>query len=123
MIQRYREVATAFPTSDLPPLETAYWLVKPLSQVHGTWSNPWEAAAWLGDTLTRYAARIAAEAQRDVGHLTGLVQASAERLGSGDDVSLGFYLERPAFLSLAAVACSPNRAKPGLGCPLGPPTT
>lgn len=37
--------------------------------------------------------------------------------GWGGDVSLGFYLERPAYLSLAVVTCSPNRAKPELACP------
>ncbi|GGU73339.1 hypothetical protein GCM10010260_01270 [Streptomyces filipinensis] len=41
----------------------------------------------------------------------------ADTLCSGGDVSLGFYLERPSYLSLAAVTCSPNRSKPELTCP------
>ncbi|MGW1283409.1 hypothetical protein ACWD4N_06765 [Streptomyces sp. NPDC002586] len=118
LIQRHREVAAEFPTSDLPPLETAYWLVKPRSLVHGTWPEPKPATAWLSDRLTEYAPRFASEAERDPGRLTALVASARERLASGGDVSLGFYLERPSYLSLALVTCSPNRESRELPCPL-----
>ncbi|MFF2852907.1 hypothetical protein ACFVT5_42475 [Streptomyces sp. NPDC058001] len=117
LIRRYREVATEFPTTDLPPLETAYWLIKPKSLVRGTWEEPKEAAAWLGKRLAEYAPRFASHTQRDTTYLATLVNSSAEHLESGTDVSLGFYLERPAYLSLALVCC-PNRARPELPCPL-----
>ncbi|MGW4886239.1 hypothetical protein [Streptomyces murinus] len=117
LIQRYREVAADFPTVDLPPLETAYWLIKPRSLVRGTWDEAKEAAAWLGEQLAEYAHRFAAERDRDTTRLAMLVNSVAERLGSGADVSFGFYLERPSYLSLAVVACSPNRSKPELACP------
>lgn len=55
LIERYRQVAAEFRTSDLPPLETAYWLVKPRSLVRGTWEEAKEAAAWLGERLAEYA--------------------------------------------------------------------
>ncbi|MDO0913974.1 hypothetical protein QQM39_25025 [Streptomyces sp. DT2A-34] len=118
LVQRYREVAAAFPTSDLPPLETAYWLVKPRSLVRGTWPDPWAAAAWLSDRLTEYAPRFASPAQREVRHLTGLVTSAGERLASGSDVSLGFYLEHPSYLSLAVVMCDPSHELRSLPCPL-----
>jgi hypothetical protein len=117
LIQRYREVAAEFPTTDLPPLETAYWLIKPRSLVRGTWDEPKEAAAWLGERLSEYAPRFASEAERDTTCLTLLVNSAAERLGEGGDVSHGFYLERPSYLSLTVVTCSPNRSKPQLTCP------
>ncbi|MEU7425896.1 hypothetical protein [Streptomyces sp. NPDC040750] len=47
--------------------------------------------------------------------------SATERLGAGGDVSLGFHLERPAFVSVALVTCAPNRARPELRCPLGAP--
>ncbi|MFD7711784.1 hypothetical protein [Streptomyces sp. NPDC059786] len=121
LVQRYREVAAAFPTSELPPLETAYWLVKPRVLVRGTWeAGEVEAATgWLGARLAEFAPRFAAEAQRADGHRQGLVRSAGERIGGGGDVSLGFYLERPSYLSLALVTCSPNRAAPELPCPLG----
>ncbi|WP_406201764.1 hypothetical protein OG331_29465 [Streptomyces sp. NBC_01017] len=117
LIQRYREVAAEFPTVDLPPLETAYWLTKPRSLVRGTWDEPKEAAAWLGERLAEYAPRFASEAERVTTHLTLLVNSADERLGEGGDVSHGFYLERPSYPSLAVVTCSPNRSKPELACP------
>ncbi len=117
LIRRYREVAAEFPASDLPPLETAYWLVKPRSLVRGTWDEAKEAATWLGERLAEYAPRFASETDRDTVRLARAVNAAAERLRSGADVSYGFYLERPAYLSLAVVACSPHRAHAELACP------
>ncbi|EST27610.1 hypothetical protein M878_24500 [Streptomyces roseochromogenus subsp. oscitans DS 12.976] len=111
-------MATEFPTSDLPPLETANWLVKPPSLVHGTWPEPKPAAAWLSDRLTEYAPRFASHAERDARRLTALVTSAHERLASGHDVSLGFYLEHPSYLSLALVTCSPNHENRELPCPL-----
>ncbi|MFB0618658.1 hypothetical protein [Streptomyces sp. AGS-58] len=119
LIQRYRTAAVEFPACDLPPLETAYWLVKPGSLVRGTWQDAKAAAAWLSDRLTEYAPRFASESQRSGTRLSALVASAAERLEAGGDVSLGFYLERPAYLSLALVSCAPNRQLPTLPCPLG----
>ncbi|MEG3627110.1 hypothetical protein [Streptomyces poriticola] len=118
LIQRHREVMAEFPTVDLPPLETAYWLIKPRSLVRGTWDETKEAAAWLGERLAEYAPRFASERGRDTTRLAVLVNSAAERLESGTDVSLGFYLERPSYLSLAVVTCSPNRSMPELACPV-----
>ncbi|MFI6639172.1 hypothetical protein [Streptomyces sp. NPDC050504] len=118
LVQRYREVKAEFPVVDLPPLETAYWLVKPEKLVRGTWQEPKEAAAWLGERLAEHAPRFASGSDRDGTQLALLVDSAAERLGRGGDVSHGFYLERPSFLSLALVCCSPNRAVPGLACPV-----
>ncbi|MFJ2156951.1 hypothetical protein [Streptomyces sp. NPDC087856] len=121
LIQRYREVAAEFPTMDLPPLETAYWLIKPRSLVRGTWGEAKEAASWLEEQLALYAPRFTSERQRNTTRstpLARLVKSAAERLESGADVSLGFYLERPSYLSLAVVTCSPNHSKPELHCPM-----
>ncbi|MFF4805323.1 hypothetical protein ACFY1U_44240 [Streptomyces sp. NPDC001351] len=118
LIQRYREVTAEFPTSDLPPLETAYWLVKPRALVRGTWDEAKEATAWIGERLAQYAPRFASESDRDAARLASMVNSLATRLDSGADVSLGFYLERPSYLSLAVVTCSPNRSNPELTCPV-----
>lgn len=103
---------------DLPPLETAYWLIKPPSFVRATWEEAKEAASWLGEQLAENAFRFASEAERDATRLARLVNSAAERLESGADVSLGFYLERPSYLSLALVTCSPNRSKHEIPCPV-----
>ncbi|MGW7527181.1 hypothetical protein [Streptomyces sp. NPDC054783] len=119
LIQRYREVAAEFPTVDLPPLETAYWLVKPRSLVRGTWGEAKDAAAWMGARVAAYAGRFASDRERDLLDLAELINSAFGKLSSGGDISLGFYLERPSYLSLAVVACSPNRSKPELTCPVG----
>ncbi|MEU1018863.1 hypothetical protein [Streptomyces sp. NPDC005898] len=120
LIARYREVKAEFLAVDLPPLETAHWLIKPAKLVRGTWEEPQEAAGWLGQRLAEYAPRFASRFDRDSTRLALLVHCAAERLGWGGDVSHGFYLERPAFLSVALVTCSPNRAAPELVCPADP---
>ncbi len=106
-----------FPTVHLPPLETAYWLIKPGKLICGTWEEPKEGAAWLGERLAEHASRFASDSDSDSTRLAELVNSAANRLDRGEDVSHGFYLERPAFLSLALVCCSPNRAMPELRCP------
>lgn len=108
LIQRYREVAADFPACDLPPLETRNWLSKPPAQVRGTWSDARDAAAWLRDRLTEYAPRFMSDAQHVALRPVALASSAEARLRSGKDVSLGYYLERPLFLSLALVACSPK---------------
>ncbi|GHF94736.1 hypothetical protein GCM10018777_01000 [Streptomyces albogriseolus] len=90
---------------------------KPRSVVRGTWEEAKEAGAWLGERLAEYAPRFAAEHERDTARLARVVESAAERLHAGGDVSYGRYLERPSYLSLAVVTCSPNRALPGLPCP------
>ncbi|MEU2713350.1 hypothetical protein [Streptomyces sp. NPDC007205] len=117
LIERYREVAAAFATVDLPPLETAYWLVKPRSLVRGTWEEGKDAATWVGARVAEYAPRFASEWERGCIDLARRINCLAETLDSGGDVSLGFYLERPSYLSLAVVTCSPNPSKHELTCP------
>ncbi|MFF4352214.1 hypothetical protein [Streptomyces sp. NPDC001530] len=117
LIQRYREVVAEFSISDLPPLETAFWLMKPRSVVRATWDEPKDAAAWFGERLTEYAPRFDCAEERDIMRIALLVNSTMEQLSWGGDVSLGFYLERPSYLSLALVTCSPNRAAPDLPCP------
>ena len=81
-------MAAEFPTSGLPPLATAYWLIKPRSLVRGTWEEATEAAALFSERLTEYAPRFASESDRDTTRLSQLVDAAVEQLHSGADVRL-----------------------------------
>ncbi|MFD7092356.1 hypothetical protein [Streptomyces sp. NPDC056641] len=117
LLRRHRDVAAGFSVSELPPIETAHWLMKPPAAIRGTWEEPERAVAWLKRQLAEYTPRFDSPAYRHSAHLALLADSAAERLDWGGDVSLGFYLERPAFLSLALVTCSPNRAAPALACP------
>lgn len=114
-------MAAAFPVSELPPIQTAHWLMKPPAAIRGTWEEPERAVAWMKKQLAAYATRFDSRVYQDSARLALVTDSAAERLGWGGDVSLGFYLERPAFLSLALVTCSPNRAAPALACPARAP--
>ncbi|MGV9313822.1 hypothetical protein ACWDR0_16775 [Streptomyces sp. NPDC003691] len=118
LADRYREVVAEFKVTGLPPLQTAHWLLKPPGTVRGTWEEPEEAGEWLGRQLAEAASRFASETERDATRLALLVTAAVERLARGGDVSLGHYLTGTLFHSVALVTCSPNRADPGLPCPL-----
>lgn len=114
---RYREAAAVFPTTGVPPIQTAHWLMKPPSVIRGTWGEPREAGAWLGLQLDEFAPRFASAREREADRLVHLVKAAVERLAWGGDVSLGHYLKGMVFHSVALVTCSPNRAAPDLPCP------
>ncbi|MCX4663842.1 hypothetical protein [Streptomyces uncialis] len=114
---RYREAVSVFPTSDVPPVQTAHWLMKPPSMIRGTWAEPKEAGVWLGLQLAEFAPRFASGQDREAIRLVLLVKTAVERLTWGGDVSLGHYLKGAVFHSVALVTCSPNRASPDLPCP------
>ncbi|MGW1071365.1 hypothetical protein [Streptomyces sp. NPDC002537] len=116
--QRYREAVVEWKTTDVPPIETAYWLLKPARLIRGTWEEPKEAADWLGQQLAEHAPRFASEHDRDTTRMVVLAASATERLALGGDVSLGFYLRGTLFLSVALVTCSPNRAESKANCPL-----
>ncbi|RLU86941.1 hypothetical protein CTZ27_24500 [Streptomyces griseocarneus] len=117
VLERYREAATAWRASGVPPLEPARWLTKPAALIQGTWQHPMEAARWLEGRLREYAPRFASAADRASDRITRRVAYAAATLAWGGDVCFGYYLGQPLFLSLTAVACSPNRALPEARCP------
>lgn len=106
-----------FGRSEVTPMQTAHWLLKPAGLIRGTWEEPKEAAAWLKEQLDAYAPRFHSPQDRDPMRLAAHTSMVADRLMYGGDVSRGYYLNRPLFLSLALVTCSPNRAAPHLVCP------
>ncbi|MFC8275195.1 hypothetical protein ACFUJR_22155 [Streptomyces sp. NPDC057271] len=114
---RYREAVAVFPNTDVPPIQTAHWLMKPPSMIRGTWEEPKEAGEWLGLQLAEFAPRFASEQDREVTRLALLVKGAVERLAWGGDVALGHYLKGTVFHSVALVTCTPNRAAPDLPCP------
>ncbi|GAA2238726.1 hypothetical protein GCM10010232_26890 [Streptomyces amakusaensis] len=119
LVERYREVVAGFRATEVPPIQTAHWLMKPGSAIRGTWEEPKEAGEWLGLQLAAYAPRFASDQERDPARTAMLVRAAVERLAQGGDVALGHYLGGSVFHSVALVTCSPNRSSPELRCPLG----
>ncbi len=118
VIERYRSAVVEFPMTDVPPLQTAHWLMKPASMVRGTWQEPKEAGEWLGLQLAQAASRFSSGQDRDATRLMLVAKAAMERLTWGGDVSLGHYLGGTLFHSIALVTCSPNRTGTDLPCPI-----
>ncbi|MFD7899230.1 hypothetical protein [Streptomyces sp. NPDC059743] len=116
-----RPESPAFAHSELPPIQTGNWLLKPVALIRGTWEEPKEAGEWLGRQLDEFAPRFAFDRERDAERLGQLVRAAVERVGWGGDVSYGHYLRGSVFHSLALVTCRPSRAAQTAEprCPLG----
>ncbi|WP_369235062.1 hypothetical protein AB5J56_24775 [Streptomyces sp. R21] len=117
VVQRHRQALAEFPVSDVPPIETARWLVKPAGFIRGTWQDPKSAAEWLEGQLLEYAPRFDSAFERDPNRIEHATMSAMGRLAWGGDVSVGAYLDRPLFLCLTLVTCSPNHAAPELPCP------
>lgn len=117
VVRRHRKALVEFPASNVPPIETALWLMKPAGLIRGTWLESREAAEWLKGQLNEYAPRFGSLHEHDPVRIECAVTSAMARLSWGGDVSFGVYLDRPLFLSLALVTCSPNRAAPELPCP------
>ncbi|MET8181605.1 hypothetical protein [Streptomyces sp. NPDC005336] len=116
----YRTLVDTFRRSELPPLQTAHWLLKSPHLIRATFDEPKDATAWLARELTDHAPGFLSQQEADTSRLARVVTSSATTLTHAGDVSVGFYLGRTSFLSLALVTCSPNRWAPDLPCPAPP---
>ncbi|MEY9487915.1 hypothetical protein RKD26_003709 [Streptomyces calvus] len=87
--------------------------------MRGTRDEARDAADRLAERPAEYAPRFTAGSGCGTGSPGRHVASAVERLRAGGDVPLGFCLERPAYLSVSLVTCSPNRARPEPVCPVG----
>ncbi|WP_059007049.1 hypothetical protein [Streptomyces specialis] len=106
-----------FLTNPCTPLRINHWLLRPATAITRTCADAAEAAAWFRRESERAAPAFAVEDDRAT--LPSRVEAAAARLARGEDVHAGWYLRGTGFLTLDTIGCSPNRADPGLPCPLG----
>ncbi|WP_395294968.1 hypothetical protein ACF9IK_16580 [Kitasatospora hibisci] len=102
-----------FRLSELPPMMTGWWLLRPALQIRGTWTEPEQATAWLA---ARYESHTPGgdpwcptERRR---------RYAEERLGRGDDLVWSRWVSDSRWSGHYVVAC-PSRAWPGLRCPVG----
>ncbi|MGW2330162.1 hypothetical protein ACWC5C_31015 [Streptomyces sp. NPDC001700] len=121
--EHYRTLLDTFRRSELPPMETAYWLLKTPALIRATFHEPKDAATWLGQQLTDHAPGFLSRDEANTARLSRLVATAADRMSEGADISLGFYTGHTSFLSLAVVTCSPNPQAPDLPCPQPSPPT
>ncbi|MBO1417820.1 hypothetical protein [Streptomyces sp. FH025] len=109
---RRPEPDAGFRTSNLPPMMTGWWLLKPASLISSTASTPADAAAWLS---SRYEEN---PPHRHHLPLDARTAFAAETLAAGSDVVWAHWQQEtgPRFVHLAAICC-PNRLWPAIPCP------
>ncbi|MGW2231094.1 hypothetical protein [Streptomyces formicae] len=116
VLARYREAVTDFPLTDLPPIEVAYWLVKPPRLVCETFDEPRKALRWLSEQFREHQPRLFVPEGGRLPDVQLRLRYADSTLGWGGDVVWGDYLGQSQYLHVAVISC-PNRAKPQLPCP------
>ncbi|MEU9793349.1 hypothetical protein AB0E27_22420 [Streptomyces sparsogenes] len=121
--QQWKQIAAASPAftaSDVPPLEVPHWLLRPARMIKATFQEPDKASVWYRDQVTELAPAFMTGHDRDPARQAEWQAAAEDRLGWGGDVVGGWYLRGTGFASVQVVACSANRIRPTIPCPMGP---
>ncbi|MEU3567753.1 hypothetical protein AB0E96_04860 [Kitasatospora sp. NPDC036755] len=102
---------SGFRLSELPPMMTGWWLLRPAAQVRGTWTTPADAVTWL---VNRY------EEHTPGGEpwlpVTARRQSALDQLAQESDVVWSRWVSDSRWSGHYVIVC-PNRAWPGLPCP------
>ncbi|MFH8807770.1 hypothetical protein ACH4GZ_10965 [Streptomyces hygroscopicus] len=117
--QRIAAASPAFMASDVPPLEVPHWLLRPARMIKATFEAPDKASAWYRDQISDLSPSLLSDHDKDAVRQTERLTAAEDRLRWGGDVVGGWYLRGTGFASVQVVACSTNRIRPTIPCPLG----
>lgn len=120
VLQRYREVAAEFPTSDLPPLMSGHWLLKRKhASSDRTWTDPVIALEWMTKHYLASPPLEREDGKRGYVDLDVKREYASDVLPLGTDVSWVYYVRSGNIVAIDVVCC-PNRHHPELACPLPP---
>ncbi|MFE4977594.1 hypothetical protein ACFRAR_36490 [Kitasatospora sp. NPDC056651] len=102
---------SGFRLSELPPMMTGWWLLRPAAQIRGTWETATEATEWLAN---RY------EEQTPNGDtwlpIPTRRRHTAAQLAQGLDAVWSRWTSDSRWSGHYVIVC-PNRAWPGFPCP------
>ncbi|MFE5580553.1 hypothetical protein [Kitasatospora sp. NPDC056531] len=100
-----------FGLSELPPLMTGWWLLRPDTQIRGTWETATEAVEWLAGRYEEHTPGgdpwLPTEARR---------QRAIGQLGRASDVVWSRWVSDSRWSGHYVIACS-NKAWPRFTCP------
>ncbi|MFJ1990009.1 hypothetical protein [Streptomyces asiaticus] len=119
--QEWKQIAAASPAfmaSEVPPLEVPHWLLRPARMINATFEAPAEALGWYMGQVEELAPSFMSEFDRELERQAAWSAAAEDRLFWGGDVVGGWYLRGARFASVQVVACSPNRIRPTIPCPM-----
>jgi hypothetical protein len=121
--QEWRQIAAASPAfmaSDVPPLEVPHWLLRPARMIKATFQEPEKASAWHQDQVTDLTPSFMTDHDKNPTRQVQRFATADDRLSWGGDVVGGWYLRGTGFASIQIVACSANRTRPTIPCPMLP---
>ncbi|MFJ9454982.1 hypothetical protein ACIRST_07880 [Kitasatospora sp. NPDC101447] len=105
--------AARFGLSELPPMMTGWWLLRPPSQVRATWKHPEDAADWLAERYEQHTPGgdpwLPTAARR---------RFALDQLARASDVTWSRWVSDIRWSGHYVIVC-PNRTWPGLPCPTG----
>ncbi|MCQ6247248.1 hypothetical protein [Streptomyces malaysiensis] len=119
--QEWKQIAAAslaFMASEVPPLEVPHWLLRPARMIKATFEAPDRASAWYKRQVSEVSPAFAAHHDKDPSRQAEWFATADGRLRWGGDVVGGWYLRGTGFVSVQVVACSPNRIRPTIPCPM-----
>lgn len=119
-VTRYREAASEFANSSLPPLMTGHWLMKQGQSARDrTWTDVTDAVEWLKRHYTDSPPFVRADGGQAYAELDVKVAYAYDVLPGGVDVTWVHYTQARSLFS-ASVVCCPNHFHPQAPCPLSP---
>ncbi|MFE0420897.1 hypothetical protein [Streptomyces sp. NPDC058953] len=120
MLDRYREAAAEFQTSDMPPTMTGHWLMKRnQAAADRTWADMGIALAWLTKQYEANPPFEPVDGSQTYHGLDIKLDYTTDVLPRGVDVSWVYYTPSKNLISFSVVCC-PNRFHPEIPCPLPP---
>ncbi|TMU98213.1 hypothetical protein [Streptomyces sp. DASNCL29] len=119
--QEWKQIAAtspAFMASEVPPLEVPHWLLRPVRMIKNTFEAPDKAASWYRDQVSELSPSFMSAFDKEPDRQAEWFAAADGRLRWGGDVVGGWYLRGTGFASVQVVACSSNRIRPTIPCPM-----
>ncbi|MFJ1994040.1 hypothetical protein [Streptomyces asiaticus] len=86
--------------------------------IKGTFEAPDKASAWYRDQVRALSPSFLTDHDKNSARQAEWFAAADDRLSWGGDIVGGWYLRGTGFASVQVVACSPNRIRPTIPCPM-----
>ncbi|MBD0674055.1 hypothetical protein [Streptomyces sp. CBMA156] len=104
---------SGFRLSELPPMMTGWWLLRPATRIRGTWTTPADAAEWLAERYGEHAP----DGDPWLPLAVRRRHATAQ-LAAGADVVWSRWVSDSRWSGHYVIVC-PSPAWPLLPCPVG----